>query len=388
MDKILSLIQKETTGKCYTSYKFCVDDYEVPSLKYEEAQSFTLLKERYGESDTSLVTSKNLANKAKQYQGHKPLFSYFLDGGRRVYKIDDIEVSRKIFPIIAGQIGVACCERLNPDSFKKALLEHNLVIALPYELYTDEMKYADQFFATIIEKINDLKRIKNSNLRFSKALPYKTNKLEGNEKFEDRGIARIQDEMIECEKKIVAELVKKNKINYENYLLKDGSLQYKPVAAGNYRELSKLKANYQCVVGLSKSFNPELSKDRSNKSNASNIAKLPLFHRTPAFMYQTDIVGADVFFAIWYLRIRETKYSDSPFAGVVKLEKVLVSEKERENGLDTDEVDMISANIINERNPVCYGQDSRWANHLYPIFLTESFIKSNYISDLHLLNLF
>ena len=28
--------------------------------------------------------------------------------------------------------------------------------------------------------------------------------------------------------------------------------------------------------------------------------------------------------------------------------------------LDTEEVDLISANIINERNPVCYGEDNRW----------------------------
>jgi hypothetical protein len=51
-----------------------------------------------------------------------------------------------------------------------------------------------------------------------------------------------------------------------------------------------------------------------------------------------------------------------------------------EEMLDTKEVDRISAYVIAERNPTCYGADARWANHLYPIFLTESFAKSKYIS--------
>ena len=82
------------------------------------------------------------------------------------------------------------------------------------------------------------------------------------------------------------------------------------------------------------------------------------------------------------------KYGQSPYDGVVKIEKILVSDKEIEYGLETDEVDNISAQIINESFPVCYGQDSRWAKHLYPIYLTEQYAKSKYISDLHFINLF
>jgi hypothetical protein len=158
--------------------------------------------------------------------------------------------------------------------------------------------------------------------------------------------------------------------------------------SGDFRELSKIKSNYRCVIGLSKHFNPELSRDKAGKSNATKIAKLPLFHRTPAFMYQTDIVSTEVHFCIWYLRIRDVKYSGSPFSGVVKIEKVLVTDNEIENGLSSDEIDLIRANIINERNPVAYGSDTRWANHLYPVYLTEKYVKSQYISDLHFLNLF
>ena len=73
---------------------------------------------------------------------------------------------------------------------------------------------------------------------------------------------------------------------------------------------------------------------------------------------------------------------------MVKFEKILMKDSERQNGLSTDEIDMISANIINERNPVCYGNDTRWANHIYPIYLTETFVKSQYMSNTFFLNIF
>jgi hypothetical protein len=57
-------------------------------------------------------------------------------------------------------------------------------------------------------------------------------------------------------------------------------------------------------------------------------------------------------------------------------------------GLDTDDVDMISATLINERCPTCYGSDLRYANHLYPIYLTESYIKSLYLGTDVFLSLF
>jgi hypothetical protein len=387
LNAILKLLEEQTGGTCYKSFKYCVDEFEGPSVKYDEPTVYTLQRDKYGETDTSLKTLKDITKTANQIADNPPLFRYFLDGSRRIYKVDDIELGRKIFPIIGGQIGVACCERENPSKFKKALLEHNLVMALPIDADKDG-RNSKEFFNSMIQKINDIQRLQNYNLRFSKILPYSVKDLAQGEKIENLGIIKIQDEMIECEKKIVSGLVKQNRLNQDNYLLKDGSLQYSAVRSGDFRELSKLKSNYRCVVGLSKNFNPELSKDKAGKSNASNIANLHLFYRTPAFKYQTDIVSSEVHFSIWYLRIRERKYTESPFSGVVKIEKVLVTDNEIKDGLDSDEIDLISANIINERTPVAYGSDTRWANHLYPIYLTEKYIKSQYISDLHFLNLF
>ena len=99
-----------------------------------------------------------------------------------------------------------------------------------------------------------------------------------------KGIAKIQDEMVECEKSIVSSLVAKRLLNQDNYLIKDGSIQYKPMKSGDYKELSRIRNNYRHVIGVSKKFNPNLMKDMKDQSSAGQIARLPLYHRTPAFL--------------------------------------------------------------------------------------------------------
>lgn len=397
MRNILPLLQDATNGHCYKSYKYCADkELTVPTIVYEDNQDLMPVKGRYGETDTTLKRAKDLTAFAKKIAEEEPLFKYFLDGSRRTYKVDDIEINRRIFPIMAGQIGVACCERKSPSMFKSKEVENNLVIALPSEA-NPEVKNSELFFNNLTSKINNVDKVKKIGVKFSRILSYSSRKQETaqdieNKKYEHLGIAMIQDEMIDCEKKIVAKLTAKNLLNENNYLLKDGSLQYKPMKTGEYKELTKIKNNYRRVIGVSKLFNPELFKDRNNKSNAAAIANLPLYCRTPAFMFQHDVEKqsylGDYKFSIWYVRIRDHNRTESPFAGVVKIEKILITEKENEEGLDTDLIDIITANIINERNPVCYGKDSRWANHLYPVYLTEQFLKSQFLSDPHFLNLF
>jgi hypothetical protein len=397
MGKILSLLEEMTNGTCYKSYRYCADqEITVPTINYEETQSLTILKDKYGETDKSLKSPKNLSQLSKKLSTEKPLFRYFLDGTRRTYKVDDIELNRRIFPIMAGQIGVACCERLNESKFKCKEIENSIVLALPTEA-NPESRNTDQFFSSLRSKINKGDRVAKANVNFSKILSYSSRKQDTgldieNKKYEHLGIALIQDEMIDCEKKIVSSLTSKHVLSDSNYLLKDGSLQYKPMRTGQFRELAKIKNNYRWVIGVSKLFNPELFKDRTGKSNAAAIANLPLFHRTPAYMFQHDHDRqadlGDYKFAIWYVRLRDKSRTESPFAGVVKIEKILITDSESENGLDSEVIDIITANIINERNPVCYGKDSRWANHLYPVYLTEQFLKSKYLSDLHFLNLF
>ena len=221
-----------------------------------------------------------------------------------------------------------------------------------------------------------------------KKILYYSTQIQGKQTLENNAIAKVQDEMVECEKSIVAQLTAKHLLTEDQFLIKDGSIQYKPMKTGDFKEISKIRSNYRHVVGVSKSFNPNLMKDRRGQSNAGEIARLPLFHRTPAFLWQPGPEWGDVNFAIWYVRIRERKYTATPYSGIVKVEKMLMTGAEHEHGLQTDEINLITANIINERLPVCYGNDSRWANHLYPVYMTESYCKSRFLSDPYFINMF
>lgn len=382
MKKINQFIAKETYGKSFKTNKFCLDSLSDSVINYDDNKNITL--KQYGET-VKYKETKDLSELSKKIQNSEPLFKFFLDGSRRTYKVDDIIYDNKVFPIIAGQIGVGCCNRTNRQ-LKSEIIEMLNMIALP-ESADKDGNYQENYFENLKNKLCELESLKKRNISFSKILTYSERKLEAGQRYENFGIARIQDEMIEKEKHVVSLLVKDDKLDHNNFLLKDGSLEYKKMKSGDYKDLSVFKSNYQCVIGASKSFNPENCLDDKGQSNASIIAKLKLFNRTPAYLYESELSGY-VKFAIWYVRIRDSRFTYSPFDGILKLEKILVNENEQANGVESELIDIITANIINERNPVCYGNDRRWANHLYPIYLTEYFIKSKYLSTEFFLNLF
>jgi len=383
MPKILSFLEKETFAYSYKSSKYRLENNSSSILGYDDKQDVIVSQER-GETDTGLKTAKSLSDKVERYYGKESLFKYFLDGSRRTYHVDDLAYDKKLYPVIAGQIGVGCCVRNSLDSFHSYLFERQLVFSLP-SCADSQGNNTNTFLNQKLVELNQLDFLQRNNIAFHKIIIY-SSKLSVGDKYENKGIAKIQDEMIECEKRLVDKLVQTNKLNSTTYLLKDGSLQYMNEKGKDSKELARIRHNYQRIIGVSKSFNPELFTDVKNKSIAREIANLPYMSRTPAYKYSVKI--ANVEFCIWYVRIREAKYTSSPFDGIVKVEKILITEAEREDGLSSDEIDLISVNLINERNPTCYGVDNRWANHLYPVFLTESFIKSQFLSDSYFLNLF
>ena len=390
MGKILDYIAKETQGECFTSFKYCYDNITTPTIEYEDSEKHYLNLKDYAE-DVHDPKPRDMKTRAEILKNGAPLFKYFLDGSRRVYKVDDIQYDKKVFPIVCGQISVACCCRDMNDDFTFKTFRHIFdksypVICLPVTANGEGVDHSI-FFNNLRNKINSIPYILDSGIQIEKVLYYPT-KIEGKETLENKGIAKIQDEMVECEKSIVASLVAKRLLNQDNYLIKDGSIQYKPMKSGDYKELSRIRNNYRHVIGVSKKFNPNLMKDMKDQSSAGQIARLPLYHRTPAFLWSPGEEWGNVNFAIWYVRLRNRDVTSSPYAGIVKVEKMLMTGHEAENGLSTDEIDTITANLINERNPVCYGSDPRWANHIYPVYMTECFCKSRFKSDYYFLNLF
>ncbi len=386
MAKIMEIIAKETNGKSYHTMKFSLDNPDVPSFDYDD-EGTKVMKWQSRAETVNYKTAIDLSDLARELKGQVPILKYFLDGSRHVYKVDDISYNKKVYPVIAGQIGVGCCRRdsgiMKPEQFYS-----RMVMSLPKECNFDGWD-DDTFFAAKTEKLNKSSELSRLGISFECILPYTMPKDKRKGKVEDSGVARIQDYMIQSEKEMVAELVKNGRLDQNNYLVKDGSLEYKPMKTGreDLRELQKIKHNYRWVIGVSKSFNPESILDHTGKPNANYIADLELYHRTPVALYENSEFLGDVQFAVWYVRIRDKKYTRAPFDGVLKVEKILMDE-EIGYGIDSEEIDLISASLINERTPTCYGADSRWANHLYPVFLTESYVKSKYMSTETFLHLF
>lgn len=387
MPKIMEIIAKETSGKSYRTYKYSYDSIGLPSIDYDEDDKIMKWQEcgetiQYKQSINIKPTADKLMHANQNF------IKYFLDGSRHVFKVDDISYNKQVFPVVAGQIGIGCCKREN-KKMSKELFYRELVLSLPDKANKDGWD-DEAFFASKLKKINDSTELKKLGIKFSKIVTYPTSKINTKDtKLDNLAISTIQDYMIEAEKRMVSELVKNKKLGQDSYLLKDGSLEYKIMKRGNsdLRTLEKIKHNYNWVIGVSKSFNPESCKDHTGKPNSNYIADLPLFHRTPVARYTQPGILGDVQFGVWYLRLRDKKLTKTPFDGVVKIEKIMMDE-EIESGIDTDIIDFLSANIINERTPTCYGTDKRWANHLYPVFLTESYVKSKYISNELFLQLF
>jgi len=394
MERILKFITKQTGGLCYSSYRYCHEKLDLPQIDYDDGKEL-VSEDILAETDKPKSKTIDLTIRVKHTAGAPPIFKYFLDGSRRTYKVDDIEFNGSVYPLVAGQICVSCCVRESSSQFRVTTSPIvSRVLSLPSVANVNNDK-EQIFFKNLCKNLNKaLNHPVFSKFPLTALLPYAPSKKSSQEeeKYENRAIAKIQDLMIEHEKELVKNLAsqKKHEDGY-CYLLKDGSIQYKK-PEGNSAVTAIVKDNYRRVIGASKMFNPEILSAQPNKkkgiASAKSIAELPLFSRTLAYRYHSDRIGADTEFAIWYVRIRGMERTDSPFAGILKLEKILVTKAEQTDGIPTDEINDITSHIITERTPVCYGLDKRWANHLYPVYLTESYIKSQFLSDQFFINLF
>lgn len=385
-NKVMNILAEVTGGKSYKAHKYALDHSERPSVDYGPSE---IVWRRRAETSPQ-KNYIDLSNRCKRLASQDDqILSYFLDGSRRVFKVDDMAYSQSgnrsvIYPVVAGQIGVGCCRRVDKKMIP-ARFKREFVLSMPDVADADGKS---GFWPATVKKLNECDELKRLGMVFSSILPYKTSKND-DKKYEDRATAAIQDRMIEREKELVAELVREGMLDQDNYLVKDGSLEYRPTKEdkSDTKKYQTFKNNYNWVIGVSKNFNPEVCMDANGHPNPGFIAELPLYHRTPVAEYENDMLG-DIKFAVWYIRLRDKNRTRTPFDGILKVEKILVTEEENERGIESDLVDTLSAYLMNERNPVCYGSDLRWANHLYPIYLTESFVKSRYLSTESFLHLF
>lgn len=375
-NRLMKIIEHETHGvSCRSQKQELVSEHDdIPASESLSVWEKKAEHNQHHKYINLLPLSRQLAHSNEQ------ILSYFLDGSRKVFRAGEISYThsggrRVVYPVIAGQIATGYCRRENKRLIP-CTVSHEIVISLP-DIADPDGKPG--FFPAMALKLTDNPAIKRAGLKISSVITYSSAR--STIPPEIRGTAAIQARMTECEKELTARLVKEGKLSHKNFLVKDGSLEYR-------HKSRTASQNYRWVIGISKTFNPEACLNFQGKADTGYIADLPPYHRTQAACFTNPEFLGDSKFAVWYIRLHDRTRTQRVFDGIIKVEKILVTRDERDYGLSSEWIDTLSAYILNERNPVCYGKDTRWANHIYPIYLTETFIKSKYINSQAFLHLF
>lgn len=387
MGIVLKYLEESSEGYAtiYDSQIRSIDDYEMDANN--DYEDHTSIEESIGKGDKYAEDSPlkkgfhQLRIDESKKKLNKSIFKYFLDGSRHVYKLGDIALNGSIYPIVAGQIVVGCCQR-NNRSLSKYSCRRIIVLTVP-DVY-DADNIGANFFKKRMENIN--KKLETDEVshrfgfRIDSVVPYSTagTKEEGRNKYLHQAIAVVQNEMMDQERTMVENMCSDSVFSDKSFLIKDGTIEYRKDFTNRSDSDTSLEAasfgiTFRYVVGVSKLFNAELLNEIEPKIGKM-IAELQPFQRTNAYKYKHE--GKT--YCVWYLRIRDTKNRSNSYADVVKVEFIMIGD---EDVAESARVDMISTHLINEAYPVCFGKDSRWANHIYPMFVTESYCKSQYMND-------
>lgn len=332
-------------------------------------EPFQEISENY---DTSKVfETDKVGTKKKLPLLPRPLtnFSFFMDGSRKVYKIGDIITPENRFmPVIAGQVCAGCCYRDEEGKMHKHMLEKQNYLMLSDAINEEDFEYIKYGYE---RDMKDRLPLKVEKYRFDKLK---------DDKPANTAIAVIQSFMHDLELSILDRMVASNVLTPESMLILDGALQFLP---------SKIKNPdiFYNVIGVSKSFNPNLTKLTKNKMHIGTLlSKLEFAERTPVIKMKSS--DEKLTFGVWYVRIRDIYRRGDPLDGIVKIEKLALKDELDNDGFDSVLIDTISSSLIGERVPTCHGKDERWANHLYPVYLTERMVKSSFMSDIYFSNIF
>ncbi len=293
-----------------------------------------------------------------------PVFTYFLDGSRRTYKVADIIIEgRYFYPLVAGQIGVAVVRRDADGQIKpiRELCQIRNVLAFPDRIPQDDL-------CEIGKAIQEQSSVAVDLLRYE---------IKEERDFTDLAVAKIMSEMHAAEVRVVQRMVADSLLWNELMLVVDGPLRFK-----KHFEVSQ----FRNVVGVSKTFRPTftIGRGRRKESVGTLVSALGFGERTNVF----KMVDNQRVLGIWYMRIRPPRRMNNPLQGIIKIERYAVEPVEQDEGLDGDRVNVISQHLLRKRNVTPFKADPRWAGHLYPVYMAETFLKTSFRSDGHFMALF
>ena len=346
-------VLKDNGFRCYdasaTDKPIYVLDEEVPRPVYRPIETPRPRREQVAVADSA--------------PGAVSLFRYFLDGSMRTTSAGHVVDGKgRFLPIFVAQVGVAAT-RLDRTQIAVEMYHNKNILFLP-ETYSP----ADT------RKARKLVRQAAQTSRVPLELELECYGLDELEKPIDGARKKILSSMHAMEIDLIKQLAESHKVTRDSLLMIDGSLQF-------YGNLERDREAFHNVVGVAKSFdlNQRVGTGRNAKEIGTIVAGLRPRHRTPArkIQHRNLTIGA------WYLRLHSA-HAHAGLAitdGVVKLEIFPDDATSSKPTLDTDRCNLISKNVLALRHPTTPWTDSRWASHLYPIYLTERYIRSRFRSD-------
>lgn len=288
------------------------------------------------------------------------LFRYFLDGSMRTTGAGHVvDTSQRFLPIFISQVGVAVTE-LRGTKLSIATFKAKNILFMPQTFSDEDTRSARS-------------RVKSTakNSRQPLDLDLECYPVDADTKPIDGARKKVLAAMHDLEVGCVADLARSGRVTRDALLMIDGSLQF-------YRNLEQNREAFRNVVGVAKSFDVHkaLGRGRNVKQVGTLAAQLRCQHRTPArrISHRNLTIGS------WYLRIHDARphAGISATDGVVKLEAFPEDATGSSPVLDKDRCDIISENVLSLRHPITPWTDARWSSHLYPIHLTERYIKARF----------
>ena len=293
--------------------------------------------------------------------GSQQLFRYFVDGSMKTMSAGHIvDNEDRYLPIFIAQIAVAVT-RLDEDAIRIEEFKGRNIFFFP-DTFAEEDKTTAKH----------LVRNASSSSRCPLELDFDSYILEQQTEPLDTARKKVLSRMHEMEIDLIKNLADSEKVTRDAMLMIDGSLQF-------YKNLDKAREAFRNVVGVAKTFDlhQRVGKSSTAKQVGALVAGLKHRHRTPAHKItsRTNLaIGA------WYLRLHSAKDLAGLGVddGVVKLELFSDGGVDHQQPIATDRCDLVSRNILALRHPTTPSTDPRWASHLYPIHLTERYIKTHF----------
>lgn len=287
----------------------------------------------------------------------KPLlFKYFLDGSMKTTTAGHIvDPKGRCLPILLAQVAVAAT-RLENSFLEVEEYRHKNVLYFP-----NTFSEFDRIqLSTLVTSVSG-----QAETAFDLSVCYY--EYERREDPMASARSKVLKTMHSMEIDQIGDLAKARKLRRESLLLIDGSLQF-------YENLSKYREAFQNVVGVAKSFelHNQVGKGKKAKQVGTIVASLEHRHRTVAH----EVKLRNMSIGSWYLRLHPARRLTSISDGVVKLE--VFPEYPTTNtsmNLSSSRCQRLSQDVLALRHPATPKTDSRWASHLYPVYMTERYLK-------------